>query len=433
MDLSLFQRLTASELDQYLSEIELALEYHNRWLAAVNRALVCRDKADLEHFNQDLLHQCYFGRWYSSLDEPDIFNEPVYAAIGVIHEELHRQVRALVSQLQEAIATSADDYDQFISTSREFRRLVGELQGAIKHDLRLIATLMGKVFENASEGVIITDAEGLILNVNKAFCDVTGYDKSEVLGENPRILHSGRQDSIFYDQLWDDLLSRNRWEGEIWNRRKNGDIYPEWLMITAVMDESGETSHYIAIFSDVSSQKESEERLYYLAHYDNLSKLPNRLAFNDRLKQAISQAKRTEGQVAVMFLDLDGFKGVNDSLGHNAGDEVIKEVAIRLGKIMRETDTISRFGGDEFTVLLPEASAAGVEIAAQKIIDTIAEPIRIGSHETSITTSIGISLFPQHGEDIETLIKQADMAMYEAKEQGKNQFLFYKLDQPVVM
>ncbi|MDH5182092.1 MAG: diguanylate cyclase, partial [Gammaproteobacteria bacterium] len=426
MDLTLFQRLTASELDQYLNEIDLALEYHYRWLAAVNRAFVCRERADLEHFNQDLLHQCYFGRWYASVDEPDIYNDPTYAAIGVVHEEVHAQVRTLVEKLLQGESVTVDDYDAFNGICRQFRHQIGELKGAIKHDLSLIATLMGKVFENAMEGVIITDTDGAILNVNKAFCDVTGYNREEVIGSNPRILQSGRQDSLFYDQLWGTLLSNKRWEGEIWNRRKSGEIYPEWLMITAVMDESGETSHYIAIFSDVSSQKESEERLFYLAHYDSLSKLPNRLAFHDRLKQAISQAKRNQDLVAVMFLDLDGFKEINDSLGHNAGDEVIKEVAIRLGKVMRETDTIARFGGDEFTVLLPEAgSVAGVEIAAQKIIDTIAEPIRIGVNETAVTTSIGISLYPRNSDDMEGLIKQADMAMYEAKGKGKNRYIFY--------
>ncbi|MDH5408040.1 MAG: diguanylate cyclase [Gammaproteobacteria bacterium] len=434
MDLSLFQRLTASELDQYISEIDLAMEYHNRWLAAVNRAMVCRDASDLKHFSQDLVHQCYFGRWYDGVEQEDILREPVFKKIGTTHAEMHTQVRVLIDKLLQDKNLSTADYDGLIRISSEFRKLVGELKGTIKHDLRLIATLMGKVFENASEGVIITDVEGSILNVNTAFCQVTGYSREEVLGKNPRLLHSGKQDSLFYRKLWDELTEHKRWEGEIWNKRKNGEIYPEWLMITAVLDETGETSHYIAIFSDVSSQKESEERLFYLAHYDNLSKLPNRLAFHDRLKLAISQAKRNQELVAVMFLDLDGFKKVNDSMGHNAGDEVIREVAIRLGKVMRETDTISRFGGDEFTILLPEAdSEEGVEIAAQKIIDAISEPIKIGDALTNVTTSIGISLFPHHGDDGDALIKLADMAMYEAKDQGKNRFLFYKADQPAAI
>ncbi len=231
---------------------------------------------------------------------------------------------------------------------------------------------------------------------------------------------------MFYQNLWRDLLHSNHWEGEIWNKRKDGKIYPEWLSITAVMDDSGEVSHYIAIFSDITSQKDSEERLYYLAHYDNLSKLPNRLAFHDRLRQAISRAKRSQNEVAVMFLDLDGFKEVNDTLGHNAGDQVICEVAIRLSAAMRETDTIARFGGDEFTILLSEIEERkGIETAAQKIIDAVAKPIHIEGADALVTTSIGISLFPQDGDDIDTLIRQADMAMYAAKEAGKNKFLFY--------
>lgn len=426
MDLSLFQRLTASELDQYLSEIDLALEYHNRWLAAVNRALVCREAEDVSHFSQDLLQQCYFGRWYAGVDQPELIREPVYQRIGAIHAQLHQQVRLLIEKLQQVKPITVKDYDQLTETNKEFRQAVGELKNAIKHDLKLIATLMGKIFENAEEGVIITDSKACILNVNPAFCRVTGYSRDEVLGENPRILHSGQQDNAFYADMWRELLYNNRWEGEIWNRRKNGKIYPEWLSITAVMDEAGSVSHYIGIFSDITSQKDSEERLYYLAHYDNLSKLPNRLAFHDRLRQAISRARRNDNQVAVMFLDLDGFKEVNDTLGHDAGDDVIREVASRLSTAMRETDTIARFGGDEFMILLAEVGAReGIETAAQKIIEAVAKPIRIDNTDARVTTSIGISLYPQDGDDIDTLIRQADMAMYAAKEAGKNKYLFY--------
>lgn len=426
MDISLFQRLTAAELDQYLNEIDLALEYHNRWLMAVNRAFICREQEDLEHFAQDLLHHCYFGRWYASVDEPNILSDSVFAKIGVLHEELHQMVRTFVGRLSNGENLATDDYDQFGSVATKFRDLINELKNAIKHDLKLIATLMGKVFENSTEGVIIADTDGNILNVNKAFCNVTGYNKEEVIGQNPRLLHSGEQDLQFYEDLWAELLEKKYWEGEIWNKRKNGDLYPEWLMITAVLDDKGETSHYIGIFSDLTSQKDIEERLFYLAHYDSLSKLPNRLAFHDRLKQAIFQAKRNGKMVAVMFLDLDGFKEVNDSLGHNAGDEVIRQVAGRLGSVMREADTISRFGGDEFTVLLTDVtSKSDIGIVAQKIIESISEPMVIDSEETSVTGSVGISLYPQHSDDVDTLIRLADMTMYAAKELGKNRYLVY--------
>lgn len=426
MDLSLFQRLTVSELDQYLNDIDLALEYHHRWLAAVNRALACRRTEDIDHFRQDLLHQCYFGRWYASIEEPDLLNEPAYLTIGKVHDQLHRQVRQVMETVGRGEPLPSEDYNTLTSVNTAFRQVVGELKAAIKHDLKLIATLMGKVFENAEEGVIITDREAKILHVNPAFTRVTGYRREDVLGKNPNILHSGKQDQAFYENFWRELLRNNRWQGQIWNRRKDGNIYPEWLNISAVMGEAGEVSHYVAIFSDIASQKDSEERLYYLAHYDHLSKLPNRLAFRDRLRHAIQHAKRNHNEVAVMFLDLDGFKQVNDTLGHTAGDEVIREVAIRLGSAMRETDTIARFGGDEFTILLSEVGAReGVEIAAQKIIDAVSEPIRIDDSKALVTTSIGISLYPKDGDDIETLIRQADMAMYAAKESGKNTYLFY--------
>jgi len=429
MDQSLFQRLTSSELEQYLAEIDLALEYHSRWLAAVNRTLVCRDPDDLQHFSHELLHHCYFGRWYASVEQPVLVDIPAYHDIGKVHDQLHQRVGSLIEKIEQDQSLSMQDYKQFTDTTQSFREAINVLKNMIKHDLHLIANLMCKIFEKADEGVIITDKDANILTVNPAFCKVTGFSREEVLGKTPAILHSGRQGKSFYEEMWHELQLRKCWQGEIWNKRKDGNIYPEWLNITGLIGEEGEITHYIAIFSDISKQKESEERLYYLAHYDNLSKLPNRLAFNDRLHQAISRARRVQNKVAVMFLDLDGFKEVNDTLGHDAGDEVIREVAIRLGSATRETDTIARFGGDEFTILLTEIEAKeGIEIAAQKIIDAVSEPIRINSTDARVTTSIGISLYPQDSDDSETLIRQADMAMYAAKESGKNKYLFFEKD-----
>jgi diguanylate cyclase (GGDEF)-like protein len=226
--------------------------------------------------------------------------------------------------------------------------------------------------------------------------------------------------------MWEELKLSGQWQGEIWNRNRQGDIYLEWLSIAAVRDEEGNISHYIGIFSDITSEKENEERLHYLAHYDQLTNLPNRILFTDRLKHALAMARRARNQVAVMFLDLDGFKAINDSLGHTTGDKLLRLVAERLTDCLRESDTVARFGGDEFTIVLPaiddEESVAKI---ARKITEEVARPYLINSHRASVTTSIGISLYPADGQQAHTLIQKADKAMYHAKRHGKNHHEFY--------
>jgi diguanylate cyclase (GGDEF)-like protein len=226
--------------------------------------------------------------------------------------------------------------------------------------------------------------------------------------------------------MWHEIGNFGQWQGEIWNRKKDGEDYLEWLSIAAVKDEQGKVSHYIGIFSDITSEKESEERLLYLAHYDQLTGLPNRILFNDRLTQALAQAKRGQLQVAVMFLDLDGFKLVNDTLGHAAGDELLRQVAQRLTSCLRATDSVARFGGDEFTIVLPAIEdRSDVIRVANKIIEEVARPYPLDGSEAAITTSIGISLYPGDGADPSVLIHRADNAMYHTKRHGKNHHEFY--------
>ncbi len=283
-----------------------------------------------------------------------------------------------------------------------------------------------KVFETTTEGVVITDASANIVAVNPAFSAITGYSESEAVGKNPRVLKSHRHDEVFYQELWKSLSEDGIWQGEIWNRRKNGEIYPEWLTVNAVRDGAGNIENYVGVFTDISALKSSQERLQHLAHHDALTGLPNRLLLQDRLQHAIKHADRDRHSLGVLFLDHDHFKNVNDSLGHPVGDQVLKEIAERLVGTVRENDTVARLGGDEFVILLEEVrDTEAVQMVTRKVLDLFEKEIVVEGNDIRLSTSIGVSLYPRDGADAETLLKHADSAMYRAKEKGRNTSQFY--------
>ena len=289
--------------------------------------------------------------------------------------------------------------------------------------------LAARVFDRAGEGIMITDAEQRILTVNDAFTKVTGYESSEAIGKTPSILASGRHDKEFYQGMQEVLEEDGWWQGEIWNRRKNGEIYPEWLTINTVHDAEGRVLNYVGIFSDISVIKESQRRIEFLATHDELTSLPNRALFLDRIRQTVVRARREkETRAAVFFVDLDNFKVINDSLGHHAGDDMLKEVAERLRECVRASDTVARFGGDEFALLLEGARAIEAESTASRIADALGRPMTLAGQSIYVSASIGISLFPDDGEDAETLLKHADGAMYKAKDSGKCTHQFFTTD-----
>ncbi|EME71868.1 PAS/PAC domain-containing protein [Paramagnetospirillum caucaseum] len=285
--------------------------------------------------------------------------------------------------------------------------------------------LASKVLENVTEAVLITDAENRIIFVNPAFTTITEYSKEEVLGRDPSFLRSGRHEPEFYTNLWRVLSESGHWEGEIWNRRKSGAFYAEWLSINALRDGGGGMTHFVAVFSDITHRKEDEERIWRQANYDALTGLPNRSLFLDRLNQAVRQSRREKKRFALLFLDLDGFKAVNDTLGHAAGDVLLQQTATRLSECVRATDTLARLAGDEFVVILDgvHGSDDPAKVAA-KILAVLDKPYDLEAGTAQVHGSIGIALYPDDAGDGPALIRRADAAMYAVKRGGKNDFLF---------
>jgi len=307
------------------------------------------------------------------------------------------------------------------------RRLVGVVQDVterVHNEER--QRLADAVFENTTEAVIVTDAEGRILRVNPAFTQITGYESGQVLGHDPRLLKSGRHDETFYTRMWQSLSSEGHWRGEIWNRRRDGSVFPAWQTISAVHDHGGVLRQYVSLMSDITPLKEIQQRLDYMAYHDALTGLPNRHLLSDRLEHAIIRARREGELVGVLFLDLDRFKNINDSLGHPLGDELLRAVSERLVSAVRESDTVARLGGDEFVVVAETVEdEARLAVLADKLLAVFHRPFQVQGHELSVDASVGISVFPVDGEESAILLRNADTAMYRAKASRRNSYVFY--------
>ena len=358
-------------------------------------------------------------------------------ALSALFEKLHFDVLHKKSRVEVDDRLTIGDKHQWF----EFICYpINDEQGAIKavccqaidinerRELDEQKKLTAKFFDTASEGIVITDTEQKIIKVNPAFTKVTGYEAGEVIGQTPKILNSGKHDAKFFEVMWKNITTQGWWQGELWNRHKNGSLYLEWLTVNTIRDERGELTNYIAIFSDITLIKASQERLEYMVAHDELTSLPNRNELKGRMEQAYSRAKRRDGNFALMYIDLDNFKNVNDNLGHDCGDILLQQAAERLNLCVRGEDTIARIGGDEFNVLLEDVSETQIANTAQRILDHIAKPYLIKDQQVFVSASIGIAIYPKDAEDLETLIKNADSAMYQAKEKGKDSYQFFTSD-----
>ncbi|WP_416467233.1 phosphodiesterase DibA [Pseudomonas sp. LFS044] len=312
----------------------------------------------------------------------------------------------------------------FVSRARllNFIGIGAQLRSEDRERLRMAAA----VFDSTLEGVLVTDRQGLIVHVNRAFMRITGYQQDEVLGHRPSKFKSGRHGVPFYQQIYSTLAEKGEWSGEIWNRRKSGEIYPQWQTICAIRDDSGELTHYVAVFSDVSAIKHTEQELAFLAHHDPLTGLPNRLLFNDRLEQALASAQANKRGCALLLLDLDHFQSINDGLGHTIGDQLLKLVGERLGEALGNGVTLARLGGDEFGVLAENCQQVGqAGKLAQALIERMRDPFEFEGHRLFIGVSVGISLFPSDALGAEQLLRNADSALFKAKHNGRACYALY--------
>ncbi len=361
----------------------------------------------------DALSLAYASHYNRALHEAHVYRVLLFVvAVGLAGYLILMIVRQRQTALELAAANS------------RLKDRVDALDRA-QDELKRYAT----VFTNASEGMVITDERAVILAVNPAFTEITGYALQDIAGKTPAVLQSGRQDKAYYREMWAALNGPGQWQGEIWNRRRSGEVYPEWLSIAAVRDAAGRTTHYIGIFSDVTERKQAEERIQHLANHDALTGLPNRLLLQDRLEQALRQAKRNGRNVAVLFFDLDRFKVINDTLGHDVGDGLLRIVTQRCRGVVRETDTLARHGGDEFVVVLPDLEhAQDAGAVARKLLAAVTEPCELDGHQLTVTCSIGIAVYPADGDSGSILLRNADAAMCRAKDDGRNAYQFYTSD-----
>lgn len=301
-----------------------------------------------------------------------------------------------------------------------------DLQLAARKQAEALLHLMASVFQSSQDAIVITDANNRIVATNEAFCRLTGYAHEEVADQNPRILSAGRTDPALYRQMWDGLNTHGFWQGEVWDRRKDGTVYPKWLSISVVRNQQHEVANYIAIFSDITARKQAEEQIYRLAHHDNLTGLVNRVALSQGLRQALQLETLDQDHLAVMFIDLDRFKDINDAFGHDMGDQVLVQVAQRLTASVRDGDLVARLGGDEFVVISPfVASPESAARIAGKIREALQQPFLIGGKTLHVTPSIGLAFYPQDGDSGDALMQKADTAMYHAKALGRNNIQFY--------
>lgn len=369
-------------------------------IGKLDAQLACRDHA--AHYRSDDLAVMASGQHKLAYEEPQT----------TPHGENHwlRISKVPLRSLDQQIIGVLGVYDDITAAKRAQEEML----------------LASMVYESSSESMMVTDADGNIIAINPAFTRTTGYSKEEVIGRNPRILNSGRHDQAFFQSMWDAINTSGSWQGEILDKRKNGETYPKWLVINTAFDADGKPYRRVALFSDITEKKKSENLIWQQANFDNLTGLPNRRMFHDRLEQEIKKAYRSERHLALLFIDLDRFKEINDTLGHVKGDLLLIEAAQRLKSCVRESDTVARLGGDEFTIILTELEdIQSIDRIAQAILQSMTSSFLLEDEPAYVSASIGITLYPEDSTNAAVLIKNADQAMYKAKSQGRNRYSYF--------
>ncbi len=363
---------------------------------------------------------------------------PVYQGMGamtllflVVMLRTARNVNAIYRHDMELSLANAGLVAELTDSAQSLGKANLDLQREVdqRRQIQEKLRLAAKVFDGSIEAIMITDAEGELISVNRAFSEITGYAAAEALGNRSHILRSGMHDEEFYRLIWESLREFGSWRGEVWNRRKTGEIFPSWAAISSVRDCAGRLTNYITVFSDISESKAAADQINFLAHHDPLTGLPNRILLRDRFEHAQEQAARIRAKVALLYLDIDHFKAINSSLGHPAGDELLRVLAERLRGCLRVGDTVCRQGGDEFLVLMGDvADPKAVSIVADKILNALREPLQVSGHPLGVSASIGISLYPDDGDDFDAVLQKADTAMYRAKDAGGGAYRYFSIE-----
>lgn len=427
--------------------------------AAIEQERMVETLRESEQRNRLALESAGAGTWEWRPGRPSVWSAEYYRILGLdpdlhppayerwlksVHPDDRAWVDAAVARAQESGAPLSIEYriqtpdlrSRWVqSVGRQRLDADGRIDGRIGILLDIDARkqaeerlrLSAAVIDSTRDGVVVTDLNAGIIAVNRAYCEITGYDEADLLGNNPRMLQSGRHDDRFFRDMWDSVRETGHWQGEIWSRRRNGEVFPEWLTISVVRDESGRPRHYVGVVTDISRLKQTEAELAKLAHYDPLTGLPNRLLAQSRLDYAIERAEHDDRRLALLFVDMDRFKTVNDSLGHQVGDELLCAVGARFRKAVGVADTVARLGGDEFLVIVEDVgNARAAADVARDLLDCLSAPFLLPSgHEVFADASVGISLFPEDGSTSIDLVRSADAALYRAKDLGRNTFHFY--------
>lgn len=389
---------------------------HDDRLLEVNQAFAGLTGYSIKELTKLTVHQLIADK------SENLFNERAQlestGKYGPVNQTLLRRDGAMIGIRVSSIVLKSISHDTVVLTVVEDISALEESKNKL--------TLLAKVFEHSGEAILITDHKNRIIEVNQSFTDITGYTLDEIRGQNPKVLSAGNTSEKDYRTMWAAINGRGFWQGEMWDRHKNGSVFPKWLTVSVLKDTNEQVTHYIGSFTDITEKKEAEQRIYNLAHHDPLTQLPNRFNLQLKLEQVFARAKRAPYQLAILFIDLDRFKLVNDTLGHHIGDKLLVDVAQRIKSIVRESDIIARIGGDEFVVVLTDIDINSAKNICSKIIKRLTAPYSIESNVVHSSPSIGVSIYPDDGVSVEELMKHADTAMYKAKASGRNNYKFFK-------
>jgi len=427
MQHKIHHKMSQADRQRILDELDIVGEAHARWLARINSHFITGAELADDELDEESYLYCEVGSWlYQVEHHPSLVDRDDFVQMARAHQAIHELMARLCAKKRQGQALRGEEYQAFCTLSQLFRDALRQLRGALLAELQVETRVLDALFDHSQEGMILLSSEQTILEVNESFTRLTGYAEPEVLGNPPDALFASPQGAELYPEIWLSVRNRGRWQGELENYRKDGSQFLQRLSLHAIRDATGEIGRLLAIFSDVTAAKSAEKQLYRLAHYDPLTGLPGRILFRDRLDREIAYARRHRVRLGVLFIDLDNFSGVNQTYGYERADLVLCRIAERLKETLRTSDGVCRYGGNEFVIVAQLTQTQDAMIVADKIHSAFADPFDANGQPVSVTASIGVALFPEHAAGVDALLRCADLAMYHAKNMGKDQFQLYQ-------